>query len=184
VRRLPTRLPGLVLVEPLVHRDDRGFFLETYRADRLAELGVSEEWVQDNQSRSTRGVARGLHVQLGGGQAKLVRCARGAVWDVAVDIRHGSPTYGQWESFRLDDASSHLLYVPIGFAHGFCTLSEEADVVYRCSAYYDLALEVAIALDDPDLGIEWPLGETVRSDRDRRAPRLREVSDRLPFRYG
>jgi dTDP-4-dehydrorhamnose 3,5-epimerase len=184
MRRVETQLPGLVVVEPVVHRDARGFFLETYRESVMRDLGIHETWVQDNHSRSVRGVARGLHYQLDG-QAKLVRCARGAVLDVAVDIRRGSPTYGRHETILLDDESMRMVYLPAGFAHGFLVLSEVADVVYRCSAYYDRDLDRAIALDDPDLAIAWPAGlERVLSERDRAAPRLAEVADSLPFVYG
>jgi dTDP-4-dehydrorhamnose 3,5-epimerase len=174
VRRLETRLEGPVLVEPVVHGDDRGFFLETFRAGQIRELGIHEEWVQDNQSRSGRGVLRGMHFQPG--MAKLVRCARGAIFDVLVDIRPGAPGFGQWEGFELDDASHRQLYVPDGFAHGFCVLSDSADVLYRCSAYYDPERESGFRFDDPDVGIEWPSGLELRtSERDRAAPPLREL---------
>ncbi|HWH13158.1 MAG TPA: dTDP-4-dehydrorhamnose 3,5-epimerase [Miltoncostaeaceae bacterium] len=182
---LATGLPDVRLVRPRVHADARGFFAETYRDDRLRAAGITETWVQDNHSRSSRGVLRGLHFQTAPGQAKLVRCARGAILDVVVDLRRGSPAYGRWEAHRLADEDLRMLYIPIGFAHGFCVLSETADVVYRCSSYYDAATEAGIAWDDPDVGVEWPLaGEAVVSDRDRAAPRLREVADGLPFVYG
>jgi dTDP-4-dehydrorhamnose 3,5-epimerase len=135
VERLPTRLSGSVLLRPVVHGDARGFFLETYRRSALAELGVGDEFVQDNQSRSRRGVLRGMHFQPG--MAKLVRCARGSIYDVLVDVRRDSPTFGEWEGFVLDDESHHVLYCPDGFAHGFCVVSDVADVVYKSSAYYD-----------------------------------------------
>ena len=122
MRRLPTKLAGPVVIAPTVHGDERGFFLESYRRDLLAELGVADEFVQDNHSRSSRGIVRGMHFQPG--QAKLVRCVRGAIFDVVVDIRPGSPQFGQWEGFRLDDAEHHQLYCPDGFAHGFCVLCE------------------------------------------------------------
>ena len=179
----PTRLDGLILLQPTVHGDPRGFFVETYRADELVAHGIDDPWVQDNHSRSRLGVLRGMHFQIGDGQAKLVRCARGAILDVVVDMRRGSPTFGQWEAVRLDDELSAMLYVPVGFAHGFCVLSEVADVVYKCSSYYEPRLERGFAYDDPDVGIEWPeLGLTV-SDRDRQAPRLAEIADGLPFEY-
>jgi dTDP-4-dehydrorhamnose 3,5-epimerase len=174
VRRLETRLEGPILVEPVVHGDDRGFFLETFRAQELRELGIREDWVQDNQSRSGRGVLRGMHFQPG--MAKLVRCARGTILDVLVDIRPGSHGLGQWEGFELDDASHRQLYVPDGFAHGFCVLSETADVLYRCSAYYDPERESGFRFDDPQVGIEWPSELELRtSERDRGAPLLREL---------
>jgi dTDP-4-dehydrorhamnose 3,5-epimerase len=174
MRRLETRLEGPVLIEPAVHGDARGFFLETYRRRELAELGVQEEFVQDNHSRSRRGVLRGMHFQPG--QAKLVRSARGAILDVLVDIRPGSPSFGRWEGFELDDESHRELFVPDGFAHGFCVLSEVADVIYKVSTYYDPAAESGFRYDDPDVGIEWPQGiELQTSARDREAPALREL---------
>jgi dTDP-4-dehydrorhamnose 3,5-epimerase len=187
--RLDTRLEGPVLVRPKVFGDERGFFSETYRREEWAELGIPHEFVQDNHSRSRRGVVRGMHFQTRGGprdegQAKLVRCARGAILDVVIDIRRGSPTFGEWQAFELSDENMSQLLCPAGFAHGFCVLSEVADVVYRCDAYYDQQSEGAIAYDDPDLAIAWPEGlELVPSARDAQAPRLREVADELPFRY-
>ena len=183
MRRLPTRLDGVVHIEPVVHADTRGFFLETFRRDELAAIGVDCEFVQDNHSRSQRGVLRGMHFSVGEGQAKLVRCARGAIVDVVVDIRRGSPTFAKWESFRLDDESHRQLFVPIGFAHGFCVVSETADVVYKCSSYYDSAVERTLAYDDPAIGIEWPDLDLIVSDRDADAPRLGEIADELPFDY-
>lgn len=180
----PGRLPGLLLVRPAVHRDPRGFFAETFREDRLAGAGVNETWVQDNHSRSSRGVLRGLHFQTAPGQAKLVRCVRGRILDVAVDLRRGSPTYGQWESYTLGDEDLAMVYIPVGFGHGFCVLSDVADVAYRCSSYYDGSTEAGIAWDDPDVGVEWPrFAEVTVSERDRTAPRLRDVADSLPFTY-
>jgi dTDP-4-dehydrorhamnose 3,5-epimerase len=181
MQKLPTTLEGPVLLEPTLHGDRRGFFLETFREDGLAGLGIGERWVQDNHSRSARGVLRGMHFQLGPGQAKLVRCAQGAILDVVVDIRRESPSFGHWEAHRLDDERHLQLYVPVGFAHGFCVLSESADVIYKCSRYYDPELERAIAYDDPDVGIEWPDVDAVVSDRDRAAPRLAEIADEISF---
>jgi dTDP-4-dehydrorhamnose 3,5-epimerase len=182
VRRLPSRLDGPILVGPTIHGDARGFFLETYRASVFAELGIEEAWVQDNHSRSVRGVVRGIHYQPG--MAKLVRCARGAIVDVLVDLRRGSPAFGEWEAFTLDDEASHQLYCPDGFGHAFCVVSEVADVVYKCSAYYDAGAEGAIAFDDPDIGIAWPAGlELQPSERDANAPRLADAADSLPFRF-
>jgi dTDP-4-dehydrorhamnose 3,5-epimerase len=177
--KLPTTLEGPVLLEPVVHGDARGAFLETFREDRLIELGITEQWVQDNHSRSARGVLRGMHFQLGRGQAKLVRCARGAVLDVVVDIRTGSPTFGRWEAVELDDERHLQLYVPVGFAHGFCVLSELADVIYKCSSYYDPEQERTVAYDDPEIGIEWPDLEPTVSERDRAAPLLAEIADEI-----
>ena len=170
-----------MLIEPVVHGDTRGFFQETYREDAFAELGISVDFVQENHSRSGRGVLRGMHFQIGEGQAKLVRCARGAIYDVVVDLRPGSPTFGEWEAHQLDDERGLQLYVPVGFAHGFCVTSEVADVTYKCSSYYDPALERGIAFDDPDVGIEWPDLDLTVSERDRTAPRLAEIAGELPF---
>ena len=174
MRRLETRLEGPVLIEPVAHGDARGFFSETYRKSVFAELGVHEDFVQDNHSRSRLGVLRGMHFQPG--QAKLVRCARGGIVDVVVDIRPGSPSFGRWEAFPLDDEKHHQLYVPDGFAHGFCVTSELADVVYKVSTYYDPAVESGFRYDDPGVGIEWPADiELQVSARDREAPLLSEL---------
>ncbi len=164
-----------------MHGDARGWFQETYRESALADLGVTDHFVQDNQSRSARGVLRGMHFQVTDPQAKLIRCARGAILDVVVDIRRGSPTFGRWEAWQLDDERGLQLYCPVGFAHGFVVLSDMADVVYRCSAYYDPAGDMSIAFDDPAIGIEWPGEDHSVSDRDRSAPTLSEVADTLPF---
>ncbi len=182
VRLLDTRLDGPILLEPAVHGDHRGFFLESYRANVWAQHGVREEFVQDNHSRSARGVLRGMHFSVGAGQAKLVRCARGQILDVIVDLRRHSPTYGQWEGHELDDERARQLYIPIGFAHGFCVLSEVADVIYKCSTYYDGSLERGFHYADPDVGIAWPDDiELLVSERDRHAAALREIADDLPF---
>ena len=181
IPRLGTRLDGPIVLEPPVHGDERGFLQESYRREAWAEQGVADDFVQDNHSRSRRGTLRGLHFQLPPGQAKLVRCARGAIFDVVVDLRGSSPTFGRWEGYVLDDESLHQLYVPPGFAHGFCVVSEVADVLYKLSTYYDPSLEREIAYDDPEIGIEWPDLEHVVSDRDARAPALREVAASLGF---
>jgi dTDP-4-dehydrorhamnose 3,5-epimerase len=182
--RLPTRLAGPLLLAPRTHPDDRGFFMETYRRSEFAALGIGEDFVQDNHSRSARGVVRGMHFQVGEGISKLVRCARGAIVDVLVDIRRGSPTWGQWEAFELSDANHRIVYAPVGFAHGFCVVSEVADVVYRQSGYYS-SLEAGFAWDDPEVAIDWPLprDELVVSARDAGAPRLAEIAGDLPFAY-
>jgi len=176
-----------VVLEPRVFADERGFFSETYRLQWHAAAGIPERerFVQDNHSRSARGVVRGMHFHVGAGAAKLVRCARGRIFDVAVDLRRRSPTYGEWEAVELDDERLRMLYVPVGFAHGFCVLSEVADVVYKQSAYYDPGLERAIAWDDPEIAIEWPLpaAELLVSERDRAAPRLAQVAGELPFSW-
>ena len=183
MRRLPTELDGLALIEPSVFADERGFFLESFREDTLAELGITEHFVQDNHSRSQRGVVRGMHFTVGPGQAKLVRVARGRVLDAVVDIRHGSPTFGRWETFELDDRDGRMLFVPIGFAHGFLVLSDVADVLYKCTSYYDGSLERGFAWDDPDVAIDWPVDDPIVSERDRAAPRLAEIADEVPFRH-
>jgi dTDP-4-dehydrorhamnose 3,5-epimerase len=188
VQILPTRMAGPILFAPRAFADERGFFVETYRLQWHAELGLPQEerFIQDNHSRSTHGVVRGMHFHIGPGVAKLVRCARGRILDVLVDLRSGSPTYGEWEGFELDDSSLRELYVPVGFAHGFCVLSDVADVLYKQTAYYDTAVERGIAWDDPDVGIQWPLPreELNVSARDADAPRLAEMAGELPFRYG
>jgi dTDP-4-dehydrorhamnose 3,5-epimerase len=173
---LSTRLEGPMLLRPTVHRDERGFFLETLRADELHEIGIHDEFVQENHSRSVRKTLRGLHYQAGDGQAKLIRVARGEIWDVIVDLRGESPTYAQWEGFTLDDASHHQLYIPRGFAHGFCVLSDVADVLYKVSTYYDPDLERGVAWDDPQIGVRWPINDPLLSVRDRSNPRLAEIS--------
>jgi dTDP-4-dehydrorhamnose 3,5-epimerase len=184
MERLDTRLDGPVLIRPAVHPDERGFFQETFRHNAYAELGIDGEFVQDNHSRSAHGVVRGMHFQVGDGVAKLVRCARGAILDVVVDLRRGSPTYGQWEAFELSDENFHQVYCPIGFAHGFCVLSDVADVMYKQTAYYDGALERGISYDDPDVAIAWPEGLDLRpSERDAKAPLLKEIAPELPFVY-
>jgi len=180
MRRLETRLEGPVLIEPTVQGDERGFFAETFRKNVFAELGVPYDWVQDNHSRSRRGVVRGMHFQRG--MAKLVRCARGSMVDVLVDVRAGSPAFGRWEAFELDDVNARQLYAPEGFAHGFCVTSELADVIYKCSAYYEPALEGGFRFDDPEVGIEWPAIDLTASERDRSAPRLSELRE-LPLSY-
>jgi dTDP-4-dehydrorhamnose 3,5-epimerase len=180
-KRLETKLDGVVLLEPEVHGDARGFMVETYRHDTWADFGVGVEFVQHNHSRSAKGTLRGLHFQTEPGQAKLVRCPRGRIFDVAVDLRTGSATYGQWEGHELDDERHRQLFVPAGFGHGFAVLSEEADVSYLLSSTYDPATEAGIAWDDPDVGVEWPLHEPLLSERDKQAPRLSEVVDTLPF---
>jgi dTDP-4-dehydrorhamnose 3,5-epimerase len=180
-RSLPTTLADVVLVEPDVHGDERGFLVETFSARAWRELGIDLEFVQDNHSRSRAGILRGLHFQTAPGQAKLIRCSRGRIWDVAVDLRRDSPTYGRWEGHELDDERHRQLLVPVGFAHGFCVLSEIADVHYKLSSYYDPATEAGIAWDDPDVAVEWPIAEPELSERDRTAPRLAEIAGELPF---
>lgn len=175
MRLVATRLEGLAIVEPELFRDDRGFFVETYHAERYVRAGIDVRFVQDNHSRSVRSVVRGLHFQDPPGQPKLIRVARGRIYDVAVDIRPGSPTYGHHEAVILDDVDHRQLFVPAGFAHGFATLSAEADVVYKVGTYYNASTERGLAWDDPDLGIAWPVEEAIVSDRDRTNPRLADL---------
>jgi dTDP-4-dehydrorhamnose 3,5-epimerase len=180
-RRLETQLDGVALIEPEVHGDERGFLVETFRDDAWRELGVGVDFVQDNHSPSSRNILRGLHFQTTPGQAKLVRCLRGRIWDVAVDLRRDSPTYRQWEGHELDDERHRQLYVPVGFAHGFCVLSDVADVAYKLSSPYDATTEAGIAWDDADVGVEWPIPDPVLSERDRTGRRLADVADELPW---
>jgi len=178
---IPSRLEGPLLLEPVVRGDERGFFLETYRANAFESLGIADRWVQDNHSRSRRGILRGIHFQPG--MAKLVRCSRGTILDVLVDLRRGSPAFGEWEALELDDQAHRQLYVPDGFGHAFCVTSEEADVTYKCSTYYDAQAERGIAWNDRDIGIDWPLPDPQVSQRDSETPRLREIEAELPFQY-
>ena len=177
---LPSGLPGVVIVEPDVHRDARGFFLETFHADRYREGGVPGPFVQDNHSHSVRGTLRGLHAQVRRPQGKLVRAVAGEMFDVAVDIRRGSPTFGRWVGVNLSGENFRQLYIPPGFAHGFCVLSEQVDVEYKCTDVYDPGGEIGVAWDDPAIGVDWPIHEPIVSDKDRRAPRLADLLDRLP----
>jgi dTDP-4-dehydrorhamnose 3,5-epimerase len=172
-----------MLFAPRVYGDERGFFCETYGRSLFADLGIPEPMVQDSHSRSKHGIVRGMHFQVGAGAAKLVRCGRGHIFDVVVDLRRGSPTFGRWEGFHLTDQNMHLAYCPIGFAHGFCVLSDAADVLYKQSNYYADVTERGISYRDPDVAIEWPLpiDELTPSQRDASAPLLREVADELPF---
>ena len=177
-----SELPGVLVCEPQAYSDGRGFFLETYRESTYGELGLGGRFVQDNHSRSSAGVLRGLHYQLGRPQAKLVQVVRGEVYDVAVDIRRGSPTFGRWVGVVLSDENHLQLYVPEGFAHGFCVLSETADFSYKCSDYYDPGSECGILWNDSDIGIAWPREEVIVSPKDAALPRLSEQPcERLPL---
>jgi dTDP-4-dehydrorhamnose 3,5-epimerase len=171
-----TTLPGVLLIEPNVFGDERGFFMETYRVDTLRAAGIDEIFVQDNHSRSARGVLRGLHYQEPNGQGKLVRCTRGTLFDVAVDIRRGSPAFGRWFGIELSEANKWMLWVPPGFAHGFCAMEDGSDLVYKCTTIYDRPSERAILWNDPDIGIDWPIASPVLSAKDSAAPRLAEAS--------
>jgi len=180
VKRHESWFQGLIVLEPDVFKDSRGFFLETYNAARYRDLGIDVEFVQDNHSRSVRGTIRGLHFQIDPGQPKLVRVAHGSAWDVALDIRRSSPTYGLWDAFELDDVSHRQLYVPVGFAHGFCALTDVVDVVYKVGSPYEPSTERGIAWDDNDLAIPWPTNRPLVSERDGRNPRLQDVMKDLP----
>jgi dTDP-4-dehydrorhamnose 3,5-epimerase len=175
-----TELPGVVLVEPTVYRDDRGFFLETYQQSRYAEHGIVGPFVQDNHSHSSKATLRGLHAQLARPQGKLVRAVRGEMFDVAVDVRRGSPGFGRWVGFVLSGDNFRQLYIPPGFVHGFCVLSDRVDVEYKCTDTYDPSSELTIAWNDPDIAIEWPVENPILSEKDAAAPRLAQVKDRLP----
>ncbi|MDG2334724.1 MAG: dTDP-4-dehydrorhamnose 3,5-epimerase [Myxococcota bacterium] len=173
-------IPGVVLIEPEVHRDARGFFLESYHAGRYREAGIDAAFVQDNHSLSGRGTVRGLHVQVRRPQAKLIRVLRGQVWDVAVDVRRGSPTFGQHFGVELSAENHRQLYISAGLAHGFAVLSEEAEIGYKCSDFYDPGGEVSIAWNDPELALPWPLSEPTLSKKDQQAMTMAEAMDRLP----
>lgn len=175
------RIPGIVIVEPQVRGDARGYFLETYQFERYRSIGITERFVQDNLSRSSRGTLRGLHLQHPHGQGKLVSVVQGNVWDVAVDLRVGSPTFGQWEAFEVDDVSHRQVYIPPGCAHGFLVRSETALFMYKCTEAYHPETEFGVAFDDPELAIAWPESASTVSERDRCLPRLSEIPvERLP----
>jgi len=176
---LPTAIPEVVLVQPDVFRDDRGFFLETYQEQKYGAAGLPERFVQDNHSFSVRGTLRGLHAQLRNPQGKLLRVVQGEVFDVAVDIRPHSPTFGRWVGEVLSGENHHQLWVPPGFAHGFCVTSETAHVLYKCTELYDREDEIAVAWNDPRIGVAWPVAEPLLSPRDKAAPALAEILHKL-----
>jgi dTDP-4-dehydrorhamnose 3,5-epimerase len=180
VRFVPTALPGVVLIEPDVHRDGRGYFIETYHAAKYRAGGIDGPFVQDNMTQSAGGTVRGLHLQSQHPQGKLIRVIEGEIYDVAVDVRRGSPTFGRWVGVTLSADNFAQCYVPPGFAHGFCVVSPLALVEYKCTDLYDPTSEIGIAWNDPALGIRWPIADPILSDRDRRNPLLAEVIDRLP----
>jgi len=175
-----TELPGVLIIEPRVFTDARGFFLESYHAQRYAEAGLPEVFVQDNHSRSVKGTLRGLHYQLRRPQGKLLRATRGAIFDVAVDIRRGSPTFGRWVGVELSEDNKRQLFVPAGFAHGFCVTSEVAEVEYKCTDFYIPEDERGIIWSDPSIGIRWPVREPILSTKDRAYDRLTADRDDLP----
>jgi dTDP-4-dehydrorhamnose 3,5-epimerase len=176
-----TGLPGVLLVQPPVFHDGRGYFRETWRAERYAAAGIPDRFVQDNVSLSARGVLRGLHFQEPGGQGKLVSVLRGEVWDVAVDVRAGSPTFGHWAGYTLSAENGWQLWIPAGFAHGFTVTSDEAIFAYKCTDVYRPETEATVLWNDPELGIEWPVDRPVISDKDAAGARLRDLApERLP----
>jgi dTDP-4-dehydrorhamnose 3,5-epimerase len=176
-------IPGVLLVEPSVFKDQRGFFVETFHRHRYSAAGITDTFLQDNLSRSQRGVLRGLHLQNPVAQAKLVSAPLGAVFDVAVDVRLGSPTFGKWVGRELSADNQHQLYVPVGCAHGFCVLSDVALFSYKCTDVYSPNDQFGVAFDDPDIGIEWPIEDVILSDKDRVLPRLKDIPKErlLPF---
>ena len=180
MRVTETRLPGVLLIEPDVHRDGRGFFVETYHIDRYRECGIAAPFVQDNHSRSIQGTLRGLHLQLQRPQGKLIHVIEGEIFDVAVDVRRGSPAFGRWVAVNLSADNFRQVYVPPGFAHGFCVISPIAQVEYKCTEVYDPASELGIAWNDPAIGIAWPAGEPRLSARDSAHSTLAALHDRLP----
>ena len=175
----PTPLAGVILVEPDVHSDARGFFLESFHAVKYAAAGITGPFVQDNHSKSGQGTLRGLHAQWRKPQGKLVRTLAGEIFDVAVDVRLGSPTFGRWFGARLSHENHHQLWVPAGFIHGFCVLSETAEVEYKCTDLYDPGGELGVRWDDPEIGIDWPVAQPILSAKDAAAPLLAEVRDKL-----
>ena len=180
---IPTRLEGPLLIEPRVFPDSRGFFAETFRSNVFADFGITEPMVQQNHSRSSYGAVRGMHFHIGDGVSKIISCVRGEILDVLVDVRRSSPTFGQWEAFSLDDEALRILYAPVGFAHGFCVLSEVADVTYQQSAYYSADVERGFSPSDPEVAIDWPIPaeERLLSERDLGAPLLAEVAGSFDF---
>ena len=180
MRVTETSLPGVLLIEPVVHRDGRGFFVETYHAGRYREHGIAAPFVQDNHSRSIQGTLRGLHLQRQRPQGKLIHVIEGEIFDVAVDVRRGSPAFGRWVSVALSADNFRQVYVPPGFAHGFFVVSPIAQVEYKCTDLYDPASEIGIAWNDPAIGIAWPTREPLLSARDSAHPTLAAVADRLP----
>ena len=179
----PAQLADVLIIEPQSFEDDRGFFFESWNRQRYAAAGIDVDFVQDNHARSVMGVLRGLHAQHPHDQGKLVRALNGEIFDVAVDIRKGSPTFGKWVGIELSATNRRQFFVPPGFAHGYCVLSTEADVEYKCTDYYSPDDEITIAWNDPDIGIEWPLTNPIVSSKDIDAQTLKDLAHRLP-QYG
>jgi dTDP-4-dehydrorhamnose 3,5-epimerase len=181
---IQTGISGLVVFEPQVFDDERGFFLETYRQDVLLEAGIDKMFVQDNHSRSSKGTLRGLHYQLTQPQGKLVRVSSGSVFDVAVDVRLGSPTFGQWHGEILDSDDKKMMYIPHGFAHGFLVLTESADFIYKCTDYYHPQSEQGVLWNDADININWPIENVLLSEKDKNNVLLKEIPEHLLPRLG
>lgn len=181
-KRIDTSIEGVYIIEPSVFGDDRGYFMETYSETEFAEIGINNKFVQDNQSKSRKGVLRGLHFQKENTQAKLVRCIKGEVFDVAVDLRPGSATYGKWEGVRLSEENKKMFMIPKGFAHGFLVLSDEAEFAYKCDDVYNHAAEGGLLWNDPEVGIVWPMegideSELLTSEKDALWPTLAELKN-------
>jgi dTDP-4-dehydrorhamnose 3,5-epimerase len=185
MRFLSNSLPGVILIEPDVFKDDRGFFMETFHKKRYADSGIDRVFVQDNLSHSKKGTLRGLHYQLKNGQGKLIYVVTGEIFDVALDIRHGSPTFGKWAGIRLSDNNKKQTYIPEGFAHGFCVLSETADVIYKCTDLYTPGDEYGVFWADPAINIDWPIKSPALSEKDRKNPALENIpANHLPAYTG
>ena len=181
-RFTPTDIPDVIVIDPPVFSDDRGFFMESYKRSEFAAAGINETWVQCNQSKSARGIVRGLHYQKNPkGQAKLVRALSGEIYDVSVDLRKGSPTYGKWTGLTLSAENRKMLFVPVGFAHGFCVTSADAEIFYMTTEEYAPDLEAGILWNDPELTIKWPIAEPILSLRDRTWPRLRDADNNFAY---
>lgn len=181
-KRIDTSIDGLFIIEPTVFGDNRGYFMETYNERDFEEIGITAKFVQDNQSKSKKGVLRGLHFQTENIQSKLVRCVKGEVYDVAVDLRPNSKTYGKWEGVLLSSENKKMFFVPKGFAHGFLVLTDEAEFVYKCDDFYNHSAEGGLKIDDPDVNIKWPLKkidktELIIAERDKNWPSLRELQN-------
>lgn len=181
MRVIPSNLKDVLIIEPDIHRDDRGFFVETYHEKRYAEAGIKDRFVQDNHSASVRDTIRGLHAQLKHPQAKLVRCIYGEVFDVAVDVRKGSPSFGRWFGVRLSAENGKQMYIPGGFVHGFAVLSDRAEVEYKCSDVYHADDQFTILWNDPEIGVGWPVDHPLLSAKDKAAKVLKDQYQLLPF---
>jgi dTDP-4-dehydrorhamnose 3,5-epimerase len=180
---IDTKIKDVKLIKPKIYGDSRGFFLETYHKDQYKKAGISDHFVQDNHSRSKKNILRGLHYQLDKMQGKLVRVSNGRVYDVAVDMREGSPTFKEHVSFILSDKNQYQLYIPPGFAHGFCVISDEADFEYKCTEFYNPNSEVGIMWNDPDIGIDWPISDPIVSDKDNKNFLISEIPNSLIPKY-